>query len=123
MDPLPKIDVVLVNAPAADAARIARALVEQRLAACVNVVPGVTSFYRWEGAIHEDAESTLIIKTRRELLPELTAAIKTLHPYTLPEVLALPASVMRSSREYLNWVIQETREPETTAPSSDLGSR
>ncbi len=117
MEPLPKVDVVLVNAPAADAARIARALVEQRLAACVNVVPGVTSFYRWEGAVHEDAESTLIIKTRRELVGELTEAVKALHPHTLPEVLALPASVMRSSRAYLEWVVGATRAPENDLPS------
>lgn len=115
MDPLAsdaEIDVVLVNAPPDHAARIARALVEQRLAACVNVVPGVTSFYRWEGAIHEDAEATLLIKTRRELVPELTRAVKALHPYTLPEVLVLPPASARSSAEYVAWVRAETKEPD-----------
>jgi periplasmic divalent cation tolerance protein len=104
----PEIDVVLVNAPPEHATHIARALVEQRLAACVNVIAGVTSIYRWEGAIHEDSESTLLIKTRRDLLDDLKAAIAAIHPYSLPEVLVLPVS-KTSSRAYLDWVSTETR--------------
>ncbi len=111
MESRAEIDVVLVNAPPADAGRIARALVERRLAACVNVVAGVTSFYRWEGQIHEDPESTLFIKTRRELVPELTRAVLELHPYTLPEVLVMPADASRSSEAYAAWIVAETKEP------------
>jgi periplasmic divalent cation tolerance protein len=103
-----QIDVVLVNAPPEHGPRIARALVERRLAACVNLIPAVTSFYRWEGAIQQDTESTLLIKTRRSLVAALTEAVKELHPYTVPEVLVLPASAERSSAPYVSWVLAET---------------
>ena len=106
-----ELDVVLVNAPPADAKRIARALVEARLAACVNVIPGVTSIYRWEGAVHEDSECTLVIKTRRALVQELTARVRELHPYAVPEVVALPIAEGRGNAPYLAWVIAETRPP------------
>lgn len=94
---------VLVTAPDAETGgRIARALVEERLAACVNVVPGVRSIYRFEGAVHDDAEVLLIVKTRADRCDELAARIRSLHPYALPEVLALAAA--GGSAEYLAWV-------------------
>ncbi|MCP5118160.1 MAG: divalent-cation tolerance protein CutA, partial [bacterium] len=71
--------------------RLARTLVAEKLAACVNVVPGVRSFYRWEGAVQEDSELLLVAKTRAGRGEALAARVKELHPYDLPEVLELPA--------------------------------
>jgi periplasmic divalent cation tolerance protein len=100
------VRVVLMTAPDAEVgARLARALVEERLAACVNVVPGVRSIYRWEGRIQDDAEVLLIAKTRADRCDELAARVRALHPYALPEVLALAAS--DGSLEYLAWVAAE----------------
>ena len=99
--------VVLVTAPGAEeAARIARALVEERLAACGNVVPGLRSIYRWEGAVHEDAEALLVLKTTRERFEALRARVLALHPYEVPEVVALP--VEAGSASYLEWIVRET---------------
>jgi periplasmic divalent cation tolerance protein len=95
--------VVLVTAPDAEVgARIGRALVEEGLAACANLVPGIRSIYRWEGAVHDDAEVLLILKTRAALSAALAARVRALHPYQLPEVLALP--VEGGSEPYLDWV-------------------
>ena len=100
--------VVLVTAPAADeAARIARALVEERLAACGNVVPGLRSIYRWQGAVQEDAEALLVLKTTRDRFEALRARVVALHPYEVPEVIALP--VEAGSAPYLAWIASETR--------------
>jgi len=85
-----------------DAERIARELVERRLAACVNVLPGVVSFYRWQGALQRDKEHMLVIKTRAEKLPALLEALVSLHPYELPELLALP--VADGHPAYLGWI-------------------
>lgn len=87
---------------AGDADRIARALVERRLAACVNVVPGVVSVYRWKGAVEREAELLLVIKTRAERLDELKEALAELHPYEVPEALALP--VEGGLAPYLAWL-------------------
>jgi periplasmic divalent cation tolerance protein len=97
------LHVVLVTAPDAEVgARIGRALVEEGLAACANLVPGVRSIYRWQGAVHDDAEVLLILKTRAALSAALAARVRALHPYQLPEVLALP--VAGGSEPYLDWV-------------------
>jgi periplasmic divalent cation tolerance protein len=87
---------------AADAQRIGRALVERRLAACVNVVPGITSIYSWKGTIETDAELLLVIKTRREKLEALRAALVELHPYEVPELVAMP--VEGGNAAYLEWI-------------------
>ncbi len=94
---------------AEDALRIARALVERRLAACVNVVPGLVSLYRWKGNVEQDDERLLVIKTRRERLPALREALAALHPYELPELLALP--VEGGSPDYLAWLDASVAEP------------
>ncbi len=86
----------------ADAERIGRALVEQRLAACVNVVPGVVSFYRWQGELQRDQEWLLVIKTRAEALEPLRAALLSLHPYELPELVAWP--IVAGHEPYLRWI-------------------
>lgn len=87
---------------AATAARIARALVDERLAACVNRVPGVSSTYRWQGEVHDDSEVLLVIKTRRECLDALRARLPALHPYAVPELIAL--EIADGYHPYLDWI-------------------
>ena len=100
--------LVLTNmADAASARSLARTLVERRLAACVNLLPGVQSVYRWQGAVEEAEEVTLLIKTSADRYDELEAAIRQLHPYALPEVIAVP--VQAGLQPYLRWITQETR--------------
>jgi periplasmic divalent cation tolerance protein len=100
--------LVLTNlADMASARLLARALVEQRLAACVNMLPAVQSVYRWNDVIEEAAEVTLLIKTTTARYDELEQAIRALHPYELPEVIAVPVSA--GSPAYLAWIAQETR--------------
>lgn len=91
-----------------DAERIARTLVERRLAACVNVIPEVVSIYRWKGSVERDEESMLVIKTRAERFEELRAALVSLHPYEVPELVALP--VEGGHPPYLAWLDDSTRE-------------
>jgi periplasmic divalent cation tolerance protein len=88
------------------AARIARTLVEERLAACVNRVAAVRSTYAWEGAIQDDAEVLLVIKTRPERFEALAERLKGLHPYELPEIVAVP--VVAGSAPYLAWLTAGT---------------
>ena len=103
------VEVVFVTAPDGEVALLlARALVEERLAACVNVVPQVRSVYRWEGAVEEDEETLLVAKTTARRVADLTARVRELHPYDLPETLALPASGAGGSDAYLDWVRAET---------------
>ena len=88
------------------AERIAEAVVSERLAACVNLVPGVTSIYRWQGEIQRDAELLLMIKTRRAVYSQLEARISELHPYQVPEIIALP--IQAGSAAYLAWMADNT---------------
>ena len=107
--PETEICALLTTAPDEGiAATLARTLVEERLAACVNVIPGARSFYRWQGALQDDSEVVLIIKSQRNRSQALAARIKDLHPYELPEVLELP--VCGGSSAYLDWIATETRE-------------
>lgn len=99
--------VVFSTAPDAEtAARIARALVTERLVACVNVVAGVTSVYRWQGKLEEAAEVLLVMKTVADRIPALAARLKELHPYEVPELLALPVDAALPA--YAQWVAAET---------------
>ncbi len=86
----------------ADGERLARLLVEAELAACVQVLPQITSVYRWRGKVEQTGETLLLIKTTRAVYPELEAAIKQNHSYQTPEIIALP--VEAGSVEYLNWL-------------------
>ncbi|HRO27147.1 MAG TPA: divalent-cation tolerance protein CutA [Luteimonas sp.] len=92
---------------AATAQRIARTLVEERLAACVNLLPGVSSVYRWQGAVEQADEVLLLAKTARDRLDALTARVVALHPYELPEVVAV--DITGGLPEYLAWIAGETR--------------
>jgi periplasmic divalent cation tolerance protein len=95
--------VVLVTVPSADAgAAMARTLVAERLAACVNVVPGVRSVFWWDGQLQEEAEALLVLKTGRQRYEALERRILELHPHSVPEILALP--VESGSRAYVTWV-------------------
>lgn len=101
--------IVLVTAPGNDeAATMASALVQERLAACVNILPGVRSFYRWEGKVQDDPEVMMVIKTRRTLISKLEAHIKELHPYDVPEFVAM--DIAHGSAEYLGWLAASTQE-------------
>ena len=88
-----------------EAAAIARALVEERLAACVNWTP-IESVYRWQGAVEEAAEILLVAKTRRAVLDALAARVRALHSYTVPEIIALP--LVSGWPPYLQWIAAET---------------
>jgi|SRR5688572_26817872 periplasmic divalent cation tolerance protein len=99
--------VVLVTAPSADeAARIGRALVDARLAACVNVVGPIRSIYRWQDAVEDEAEHLMIVKARRGDVDALAARVRALHPYDVPEVIAL--DVVAGSEPYLAWLADAT---------------
>ena len=102
-----KIVVLTTCASAPEAESIARALVEKRLAACVNILAGARSIYRWRGAIEDAAEWLLIIKSRRDLFDELRAEIEKLHSYETPEVLALDVAMV--SPAYLAWLDAELK--------------
>lgn len=100
--------VVLTNVPdRAAAERLARTLVDQHLAACVNLLAPCRSFYRWEGAVQQDEEFPLLIKTTRARYPALETAIREAHPAELPEIIAVPVEVGLPA--YLEWVDAETR--------------
>lgn len=100
--------IVLTTVPDLGTAQaVARAVLEKRLAACVHIAAAGASMYWWEGKIAEETEHTLIIKTRPDLYEDLEAGIRASHPYTVPEILALPA--VKGARSYLDWIRAETR--------------
>jgi periplasmic divalent cation tolerance protein len=99
--------LVITNLPdRAAAERIAETLVTERAAACVNIMAECTSIYRWQGKTEHASEVPLLIKTTRTAYPQLESALRKLHPYEVPEIIALPVSA--GLPEYLNWVAQET---------------
>jgi periplasmic divalent cation tolerance protein len=99
--------VVFITASSADeAARIGRALVEERLAACANLIPSIASTYWWKGKIEEAGEALLVMKTRQDLVEQLTARVRALHSYTVPEVIALP--ILGGNPDYLKWIYDST---------------
>ncbi len=102
--------LVLTNLPdAASARRLADAAVEQHTAACVNILAGCTSIYRWQGKLESAAEVPVLIKTTRAAWPRLEKLVRELHPYELPEIIAVPVDVGLPA--YLQWVAQETETP------------
>lgn len=100
--------LVYITASSRDEALvIARAVVTDRLAACANVIHGVTSVYRWQNAMQEDSEVSLILKTRAELVEQLVKRVKDLHSYECPCVVCLP--ITGGNPDFLNWIDKETR--------------
>ena len=87
--------------------KIAKELVELRLAACVNMVEGVTSYYNWKGEVHQDPELLLVIKSLQARFPELESKIRQLHNYEAPEIIALP--IVAGSEDYLEWLAMEVK--------------
>ena len=103
--------VVLVTAPSQEeAAQIARALVQEKLAACVNVLPAVRSIYRWEGQVQDEPEALMVVKTRAEMFERLRAKVVALHTCSCPEVIALP--VVAGHAPYLDWLAGSVGESE-----------
>lgn len=102
---LPEFVVVFCTAPAGEAEDLARALVDARLAACVNVAD-VQSCFRWEGAVQSEAERLLVVKTQRLLLDPLIERIRELHSYDTPEIIAMP--IVGGYTPYLDWMREET---------------
>ncbi len=101
--------VYMTAASRDEAKKIGRALVEERLAACANIIDGMDSVYWWQGKLTEDRETVLIAKTRAELVPALTERVKALHSYTLPCVVALP--LVGGNPAYMGWLEAETARP------------
>ena len=100
--------VVLITAPGQEAAeKIAAELLGKKIAACVNIVPSIQSIYNWKGEAQNDREVLLLVKTRASLFQErLVPAVKAVHPYEVPEIIALP--VLMGSQSYLDWMAAET---------------
>ena len=107
---MPQTDIVIVLTTAPNDERAdtwARTLVDERLAACVNIHAPMTSIYRWKGIVERDAERQVVIKTTRERVTALRARLRELHSYELPEFLVL--TVEDGSDEYLKWIVEQTR--------------
>ena len=106
--------IVLVTAPPTEAESLAETLVEEALVACVNILPGVKSIYRWQGSLCKDQECLLLMKTSSRLWDKLATRITELHSYDLPEILALPIEL--GSQAYLDWLgaaLQPKEEPKS----------
>jgi len=101
--------IVMVTVPNQDvAATLAKTLVEKKLVACVNILPGVRSIYAWQGKMCDDNELLCLLKTRRALFPAVRDLVTALHPYEVPEIIALP--LVEGNAPYLGWLRKETRD-------------
>ena len=103
-----KIVVLVTGGNARECARIARHLLERQLIACANLVPQIRSLYTWEGKVADERECLMILKSSREMFPELRAEIERLHSYSVPEIIALP--IIEGSPNYLNWIADSMRQ-------------
>lgn len=99
--------IVLITAPEKEGVRISKHLVEKRLAACINIA-SVRSIYWWEGKVQDEGESLLVIKTFEELFEKLKNEVEKIHPYTVPEIVALPMSAC--AEKYFNWMLETLKE-------------
>lgn len=107
--PKPAYLVIFITASSYEEARkIADALVSQRKAACVNIVPKVNSLFRWKGKIEDSEESLLVVKTRSKLFADVVGVVKDMHSYEVPEIIALP--IVEGNSDYLKWLGEETED-------------
>jgi periplasmic divalent cation tolerance protein len=103
-----RTNLVYITAANMDEAKsIGRELVSSRLAACVNIIDGINSIYRWAGEIQEDREVTIISKTKESLVPELIEKVKSMHSYECPCIVSLP--ILDGNKPFLDWIVEETR--------------
>lgn len=102
--------VVLITVPSKDVAnKISDLLLEKKLAACANIVSSINSLYTWQGKMNDDEEALMIVKTRANLFErEFIDAVKSVHPYDVPEIIALP--IIMGSKSYLDWIGAETKQ-------------
>ena len=100
------IVVFITTSSYEEARKIADALVVQKKAACVNIVPKVSSLFRWKGKIEDVEESLMVVKTRAELFPDIVSTVKSIHSYEVPEIIALP--IVEGNPDYLSWLKEET---------------
>ena len=99
--------VVFITAPnEEEAAKIAKSLVEAKLVGCVNIIKNIRSIYSWQGKVEDDTESLMVIKTQKRLFNKLSAHVKKLHSYTVPEIIALP--IVEGAKDYLKWLKEVT---------------
>ena len=101
------IAIFVTTATAEEAQRISSTLLDRRKVTCVNIVPGVSSFFRWQGKLDSTQESLLIIKTKASLLNEVVRLVKEVHSYAVPEVIALP--IVGGNPDYLDWIGREAK--------------
>jgi periplasmic divalent cation tolerance protein len=106
--------VIFVTCPEAEAERLASSLVEERLVACVNIIPSVLSVYRWEEKLCKETESLLVMKSHTRLWHELEPRIRELHTYDVPEIISIP--IKHGHMPYLDWVNCQLRDPDNAQP-------
>ncbi len=105
--------VLFITAPDEEtAARIARRLVEEKLAGCVNLIKNIRSIYSWQGGIEDEPEVLIIVKTKKELFNKIKELVKSIHPYSVPEIIAMP--IIAGSEDYLKWLDEVTILPHNT---------
>jgi len=109
-----QVVVFITTGSVEEGQKIAHALVEERLAACVNIISPIESIYRWEGKVHDDQEVLLIVKTAAEMLEKLAARVKQLHCYEVPEIIAL--SIVAGAENYLRWIDEQTGSVHSSRP-------
>lgn len=120
MDDGADLALVFMTAPDSTVAeRVAKALLEERLAACATVIPGVLSMYSWDGELRADSEAQVLLKTRRALVDRLFRRAAELHPYEVPELVAAPLAW--ASEPYRKWVLDETEHQQGGAPPRNQG--
>ncbi|MFC1950943.1 divalent-cation tolerance protein CutA [Chloroflexota bacterium] len=102
-----EIVIFITTAGEQEAQSIANLLLEKRLIACANIVPKISSMFLWQGVLESEAECMLILKTKHSLLRDVVEAVKPVHSYDVPEIIALP--VIGGNQDYLNWINEETK--------------